>query len=103
MASTVSIDELTKHASNIYEAIVVIAKRARQISDDQKRYLEQELGFEDILGSRADDVEETDEYREDKSSPRKVIKLPKPPSVSLEELLADKLDYKYAPTPMERD
>lgn len=103
MVSTVSIDELTRHAGSIYEAIVVISKRARQISDDQKRYLEQELGFEDALGGRADDVEETDEYREDKSSPRKVIKLPKPPSVSLDELLADKLDYKYAPAPEEKD
>jgi len=32
MVETLDLSELNKHAENIYEAIVIIAKRARQIN-----------------------------------------------------------------------
>ena len=37
MVSTVPLDELERHAGNIYEAIVIVAKRARQINDDLEK------------------------------------------------------------------
>ncbi|MDZ7262429.1 MAG: DNA-directed RNA polymerase subunit omega, partial [candidate division KSB1 bacterium] len=56
MASTLSLSELEKYAENIYEAIVVIAKRARQINDEQKRLLGMEVEPEENT---------TEEYEEE--------------------------------------
>jgi len=106
MVSTVPLEELEKQASNIYEAIVVIAKRARQINDEQKRFLEQELGFDSTLEgpSSEENDEDSDLLAEDRQpSPAKYIKLPKPTTVSLEEMMAGKLKFDYAETPEEEN
>ncbi len=99
MVSTVPLEELEKHAANVYEAIVVVAKRARQINDDQKRYIEQEIGYDSSLeNSSADDLDsESEENREERQiTPVKYIRMPKPTTISLEEMLTGKLDFHYA-------
>ena len=101
MVSTVPLDELEKHAGNIYEAIVVIAKRARQVNDEQKRYLEQELGFDTNIDPHASDEEEEAEetHEERQARATKAIRLPKPTTISLTQMLAGKLDFHYAELP----
>ncbi len=105
MASTIPLEELKKHSTNIYEAIMVIAKRARQINDEQKRLIEQETGYDssmdDVNDDDTDDDSETIEERQ--AQPVKYIRLPKPTSVALEEMLLGKLNYQYADKTVEED
>jgi DNA-directed RNA polymerase subunit K/omega len=100
MVSTIPQDELQKHAYNVYEAIVVVAKRARQINDEQKRLIDLETGYdeanEQVSGDDLeDDLEEIAEDRQPEIT--KFIRLPKPTSIALEELLSDKLEFRYTP------
>ena len=104
MVSTVPLDELERHAGNIYEAIVIVAKRARQINDEQKRYIEQEIGYDSSLeGPGSDDLDgESDDTQEDRQlAPVKYIRLPKPTTISLEEMMSGKLAFHYAEKPAE--
>lgn len=97
MVSTVPLEELEKHAGNIYEAIVVIAKRARQINDEQKRFIEQELGYDSAAdNANAEDEAELDENHEERRvTPVKVFRLPKPTSISLDEMMNGRLQFQY--------
>lgn len=106
MVSTIPLEELERHADNLYEAIVVIAKRARQINDEQKRYIEQELGYDSALDNvnasdADDDVEEVRDERV--KAPVKLIKLPKPTSLSLDEMVGGKLNFEYAEPAEKKD
>ncbi|MEK7727812.1 MAG: DNA-directed RNA polymerase subunit omega [candidate division KSB1 bacterium] len=98
MVSTVPLEDLEKHATNVYEAIIMVAKRARQINDDQKRYIEQEIGYDSSLEhSSSDDLDSEEENREERqTAPIKYIRLPKPTSISLDEMLTGKLTFHYA-------
>ncbi|MBN2012738.1 DNA-directed RNA polymerase subunit omega [candidate division KSB1 bacterium] len=87
----VSLDEVTKKVDNIYEAIIIIAKRARQINDEQKRYIESEL----VIDSDIDDYSDDDEYEINKENLRDYIQLPKPTRVAVDEFLTGKLNYEY--------
>ena len=86
MVSTVPLEELEKHAGNIYEAIVVIAKRARQINDDQKRFIEQELGYDSAAdnASADDDTDLEESHEERRITPIKIFRFPKPTTNTLE-------------------
>ncbi len=105
MASTIPLEELKKHSSNIYEAIMIIAKRARQINDDQKRLIEQETGYDssmdDVNDDDTDDDNDTPEERQ--IQPVKYIRLPKPTTVALDEMLLGKLNFQYAAKPGEEE
>jgi DNA-directed RNA polymerase omega subunit len=99
MASTIHIEELKKHSSNIYEAIMIIAKRARQINDEQKRLIEQETGYDSSMDNVNDDDSDDDSSEaaeERQTHPVKYIKLLKPTSIALEEMLSGRLTYQYA-------
>ena len=98
MVSTVPLEDLEKHADNVYEAIIVVAKRARQINDEQKRYIEQEIGYDSSLeNSSSDDLEADEENREERqTAPVKFIRMPKPTSIALDEMLSSKLAFNYA-------
>jgi DNA-directed RNA polymerase omega subunit len=99
MASTIPIEELKKHSNNIYEAIMIIAKRARQINDEQKRLIEQETGYDSSLDNVNDDDSDDDSAEapeERQTQPVKYIKLPKPTTLALEEMLSGRLAYQYA-------
>lgn len=98
MVSTISLDVLQKHAHNAYEAIIVIAKRARQINDEQKRLIDLETGYDEANEPAGnddldDELEELAEERQPENT--KFIRLPKPTSIALEELLSDKLSFRY--------
>jgi DNA-directed RNA polymerase omega subunit len=87
---TIPLDEVERHVENIYEAIVIIAKRAKQINAEQKRIIETEVGLneEDMY----DDEEENGSERGDTS---RFVKLPKPTSIALKEMLEGKINFEY--------
>lgn len=88
MINTLSLREIESHADNIYEAIIVLAKRARQINDEQKQLLQRETEYDNY-----DDYDEDgyDAVTPDIDYPT----LPKPTTLALEELLSGKLKYSY--------
>ena len=90
------IEEITAKAENIYEAIVVMSKRARQINEEMKIEFNQRI---EMLQSRIFEPEE--ESEQPQTNPDQILiardfeQRPKPPEVSIEELMGDKLTYRY--------
>lgn len=82
---TVDIEDKT---GNIYEAIVMLSKRANQINVDLKEELTQKL---QEFASSTDNLEEIFENREQIEISRFYEKLPKPVSMSIDELMKDNI------------
>ena len=89
MSATISLDDLEKFSDNIYEAIMVIAKRARQINDEQRQKIEEIVGTAEMDSSEEDE----DYVREEEE--RNYVKFPKPTRLAMEEFLQGKIKYEY--------
>ncbi len=93
----VNIEELTGKAENVYEAIVVLLKRARQINEEMKIEFNQRI---EMLQSRIFEPEE-DTNEAPQINPDQILiaqefeKRPKPTETAVEELLEGKLSYRY--------
>ncbi len=89
MIKTLPIHEFDDMADNIYEAIIVLSKRARQINDLQKQELSRGREYDD----------EYDDFRDEEiiedPSETKYEKLPKPASVALRDFFARRIKYEY--------
>lgn len=87
---TVSLRDIDKKVDSIYEAIIIISKRAKQINNEQKKYIENELMIDP----------DTDDYYDDNDSKTSSNvycdnKLEKPSKIALREFLSGKLTYEY--------
>lgn len=83
--------DLEKQTNNIYEAIVVISKRANQISSEMKEELNAKL---QEFATSQDNLEEVFENREQIEISKFYERLPKPHSISVQELLEDKVYFR---------
>lgn len=86
------IEELESKAGNIYEAVVIAAKRARQINDEQK--LEYNQRIEPLIKSIDEDSDEVvskDKMHISIDFEKRV----KATEQALNELLDDRLDFRY--------
>ena len=104
MSSTIPLSELEKLSGNLYEAIVIIAKRARQINEEQKSLIDIETDMDDSMDDYEDD-EEVEMEEEQEEIKKKAIKLPKPTEIAIQEMLTGKIkwDYGIEPDIEERD
>lgn len=92
MLGTLPLNELEKYTENVYEAIIVIAKRARQINEEQKKLVDDE---EDYNNDNDDYIE--DEFdRKNYEYNREKYHMPKPTTIALEEFMSGKLDFEYS-------
>lgn len=73
---------------NIYEAIVVMSKRANQISSDLKEELTQKL---QEFASSTDNLEEIFENREQIEISKFYEKMPKPVAMAMDQLLEEEI------------
>jgi DNA-directed RNA polymerase subunit K/omega len=91
--STITRDlrELDKETGNIYESIVVIAKRANQISNNMKEELHAKLAE---FASSSDNLEEVFENREQIEISKHYERLPKPTLVAVDEFINDKVYHR---------
>ena len=89
MAETIPLEELEKYADNVYEAIIMMAKRARQINDQQKKLMEKHV--EQYL---SDENLDEDGINQDLVD-HQYLKLPKPSTIAMDEMLAGKLVKEY--------
>ncbi len=90
---TRDINELVKDTGNIYETVMIIAKRANQIAMAEKRELNKKL--EDFKNDH-DTMEEIFENREQIEISKYYEKQPKPALVATEEFKEGQLHYKIA-------
>jgi DNA-directed RNA polymerase subunit K/omega len=92
-SSTVTRDlrELDVKTENIYESLVIMAKRANQISNNIKEELHQKLSE---FASSNDNLEEVFENREQIEISKHYERLPKPTLVAVQEFLDNKIYYR---------
>ena len=86
--NTIDLEEKT---GNIYQSIVVVSKRANQISSTLKEELTQKLQEFNVS---TDNLEEIFENREQIELSRYYERMAKPPAIATQEILDDKLFFR---------
>lgn len=81
---TRKLTDLDGQTDNIYESVVIIARRANQIATDLKQELNRKLAD---FSTTTDSLEETFENREQIEISRYYERLPKPTLIATEEFL----------------
>ncbi|MFM7104187.1 MAG: RNA polymerase Rpb6 [Flavobacteriales bacterium] len=81
-----------KVGGNLFEAIVLLSKRSNQISKDIKEELSQKLAE---FGGTNDNIEEVFENREQIEISRHYERMPKPPSIAMQELTEGTVFFRY--------
>ena len=93
---SVEISELESKAANVYEAIVVLSKRARQINEETKIEFSQRLETISVLPSSSNpDEEEPDANPDQLRISLEFEKRPKPTEEAIREMLNDELKFRY--------
>jgi DNA-directed RNA polymerase subunit K/omega len=93
---TRDLNELDASTDNIYETVMVAAKRANQISVEMKLELNRKL---EEFASYTDNLEEVFENPEQIEISRFFERLPKPSLISLQELVDDQIYFRINETP----
>ena len=76
-------------ADNIYESIMVVARRARQIGDAQKKEIDRQIGTMDL-------AEQLEEEQPDEDAPEpEFYRYEKPTVLAMVEMVDGKLEFKY--------
>ncbi|NOT77065.1 MAG: DNA-directed RNA polymerase subunit omega [Cyclobacteriaceae bacterium] len=88
---TRDVDKIAAHTGNVYESVVVISKRARQIAINIKEELNNKLAE---FATTVDNLEEVFENREQIEISRFYERLPKPTTSALDEFLEGKVNYR---------
>lgn len=83
--------DIQKKTGNLYESVIICAKRANQISVEIKQELNQKL---EEFASYTDNLEEVFENREQIEISKYYERLPKPTLISLQEFEEDNIYYR---------
>lgn len=89
---TRDISDIDVNTGNIYEAIMIIAKRANQIGVDLKKELNDKL---DEFAANAENLEEVFENKEQIEVSRFYEKLPKPTAIAIQEWMDDRIYFRH--------
>jgi DNA-directed RNA polymerase subunit K/omega len=93
---TRNLNDLDKETDNIYQTVMVAAKRANQISVEMKLELNRKL---EEFASYTDNLEEVFENPEQIEISKFFERLPKPSLISLQELTDDQVYFRINETP----
>jgi len=88
---TRNVNDLDQKTQNVYESLVIISKRANQISNNIKEELHGKLAE---FASANDNLEEIFENREQIEISKHYERLPKATLVAIDEFLNDKVYYR---------
>ncbi|MBU0507382.1 DNA-directed RNA polymerase subunit omega [bacterium] len=82
---------------NIYEVVLIIAQRARQVGEIQKRQIDRHLGQTEMLEQAAARAraEESDDVYEPEPIDRPVPKFDKPVILAMEEMRQGNTKFEY--------
>lgn len=89
---TRDLNQLARDTENVYESVVIISKRARQISAKVKEELSTKLAE---FATTVDNLEEIFENREQIEISRFYERMPKSTIVATEEFLNGELTFRY--------
>jgi DNA-directed RNA polymerase subunit K/omega len=90
---TRDISQLDKETQNIYQTVMIVAKRANQISVELKQELNRKL---EEFAYYTDNLEEVFENREQIEISKYYERLPKPTLIATQEFLDDEIYYRMA-------
>lgn len=85
-------DKIADKTGNLYESLFIIAKRANQISYTSKQELNNKLAE---FASSIDNLEEIFENREQIEISKYYERQPKATSISIEDFMEDKIEFRY--------
>lgn len=88
---TRDIDKIAAQTGNVYQSVVIISKRARQISINIKEELNNKLAE---FATTVDNLEEVFENREQIEISKFYERLPKPTNTALEEFMDGKIMHR---------
>ncbi len=88
---TRDIDELAHQAGTMYEAIVILSKRARQVSTNVKSELDEKLSYFEGFESDIDDARMTEEQSR---ISLEYERRPKPTEVSINEMFGHEIYFR---------
>ena len=88
---TRDMDKISAQTGNVYESVVIISKRARQIAVNIKEELNGKLAE---FATTVDNLEEVFENREQIEISKFYERMPKPTSSAIEEFMENKLMYR---------
>lgn len=88
---TRDMDKIAGPTGNVYESVVIISKRAKQIAVNIKEELNNKLAE---FATTVDNLEEVFENREQIEISKFYERMPKPTSTAIEEFLEGKLNYR---------
>lgn len=89
--NTQNLDEIFENTGNLYQSIVIVAKRANQISNELKTELHFKL---EDMRRITDEIDEITESREQIELSKKYEKLAHPTLIATKEFLEGRLEYK---------
>ncbi|MBC8144050.1 MAG: DNA-directed RNA polymerase subunit omega [bacterium] len=87
----VDLKQATGEATSIYEAIVVMSRRARQINDELKENLSRRLESVMSSGDEEGDITNFDQLE----ISREFDRIPKPTFLALDEMLDGEITFRY--------
>jgi DNA-directed RNA polymerase subunit K/omega len=90
---TRDIKNIDNATGNIYESVMIVAKRANQISVEMKQELNRKL---EEFAYYTDNLEEVFENREQIEISKFYERLPKPTLIALQEYLEDEIYYRVS-------
>lgn len=85
------LEELETETGNVYETVMILAKRSNQIASEMKEELNQKL---QEFASYTDNLEEVFENREQIEISKYYERLPKPTLIAYEEFLQDQIYFR---------
>jgi len=88
---TRNLEMMTRDTGNIYETVIIVSRRANQISVEMKQELNKKL---EEFASYTDNLEEVFENREQIEISKFYERLPKPTLIALQELEEGKIFYR---------
>jgi DNA-directed RNA polymerase subunit K/omega len=88
---TRDLDLMTKGTGNIYETVIIVARRSNQIAVEMKQELNKKL---EEFASYSDNLEEVFENREQIEISKFYERLPKPTLIALQELEEGKIFHR---------
>lgn len=97
---TRDLDKIYEPTGNLYESIVVISQRARQIASNLKEELNGKLSE---FATTVDNLEEVFENREQIEISRFYERMAKPTTTATEEFLEGKLNYRRRSEPVSNE
>jgi DNA-directed RNA polymerase subunit K/omega len=89
---TRDIEKIASPSGNLYESVVVISRRARQIAVNMKEELNNKLAE---FATTVDNLEEVFENREQIEISKFYERMPKPTNIATDEFLEGELSYRH--------